>query len=485
MIIGAEAMKHLKTINPKSELEMAEASETPIIAVDRLPLSYDDLKPHLSTGVKLHIEVSARGKRLRHPILIELRLGLTLREFDIINYIVISLSGSTPRLIPWALSSPAIMRLAAYLRRYLSSSPSTLRNYIYRIKRFCEWVGCNPDDLIAKCLEAQIAMRSLLEDYIGELKAMGLAPGAIRAAIAPIQTMLKINGVAPPPIPLPRRRIVYQDRAPRPEELWRMIQVADLRGKVIVSMLALGGFRLGTLCRLRYYHVKEDLERGVIPVHIHIESEITKGKYCDYDTFIGREAVEYLKLYLDQRRRGSPSGKIPPEDIDDDSPLIRADYHREPRPLTRYGLYHIIRNLYIKAGLTEKRGGKFYTLRPHSIRKFFRTQLAAKGVPADYIEYMMGHKISTYHDIKMKGIEFLRQIYAAAGLSIKPKTHTSRIEMLKEIIRAWGMDPERILVKEALMEPHRTMITAEIDEERQTRTLAKALKEMLRRELLE
>lgn len=86
--------------------------------------------------------------------------------------------------------------------------------------------------------------------------------------------------------------MTYHDRAPTPEELRKLLEIADLRGKVIVSMLALGGFRVA---KLKYRHVKHDLERGIVPVHIHVEANITKGKYHDYDTFIGAEAVEYLK----------------------------------------------------------------------------------------------------------------------------------------------------------------------------------------------
>ena len=71
---------------------------------------------------------------------------------------------------------------------------------------------------------------------------------------------------------------------------------------------------------------------------------------------------------------------------------------------------------------------------------------------------MMGHTISTYNDIKMKGIEFLRNLYAQTGLSIKPKTRTSKIEQLKLIIEAWGMNPEEILTRKALASPHRTLV---------------------------
>ena len=58
-------------------------------------------------------------------------------------------------------------------------------------------------------------------------------------------------------------------------------------------------------------------------------------------------------------------------------------------------------------GLLGSKTGRRYTIRPHSIRKFFRTQMVALGVQTDYIEYMMGHTTSTYHIILTKGIEFL------------------------------------------------------------------------------
>ena len=110
--------------------------------------------------------------------------------------------------------------------------------------------------------------------------------------------------------------------------------------------------------------------------------------------------------------------------------------------------------------------------------------MAAVGVQTDYIEYMMGHKTSTYLDIRMKGVEFLRNVYAASGFSIRPRTRVGRLEMLKEIIRAWGMDPEKILVKEALSEPHRVIVDSRDGEESQIKALAGALKEILRKEIL-
>jgi len=103
-------------------------------------------------------------------------------------------------------------------------------------------------------------------------------------------------------------------------------------------------------------------------------------------------------------------------------------------------------------------------------------------VNRDYIDYMMGHKISTYHDVKMKGIEFLRNIYAASSLSIRPKTSVSKIEALKEIIQAWGMNPDEILTKKALAEPHRAYAGASDREQDHIQALRLALKEQMKKE---
>jgi len=127
--------------------------------------------------------------------------------------------------------------------------------------------------------------------------------------------------------------------------------------------------------------------------------------------------------------------------------------------------------------------GKGYDLHVHSLRKFFKTQLMALGVQPDYIDYMMGHTVDTYHDIESKGIEFLRNIYANAGLSIRPKAQTSKIDMVKEFIRGMGMNPEEILTRQALAEPHRSYAVGKDREEDQIRALCRAFKENLKREL--
>ena len=411
---------------------------------------------------------------------------------DVEKFIHEALSKRKPSLIPFATISRSLAEMVKYLKRHCSQSHSTAYLYIWSVHQYCKWCGADPDQLITECFsedslpnqKALMLESRRLDDYVGALQSEGYSPGHIANCVKAVKTFFRINGLG---LELPyklHKYVVSRDRAPTPEELARLLDIADLRAKVIVSMLALGAFRIGTLCKLRYRHVRQDLERGITPVHIHVEAAITKGKYHDYDTFIGAEAVEYLKAYLESRRNGGLPNKIPPEKIHDESPLIRDEHSKVVKPLTPSQVYNILHRLMAQAGILGSRVGRRYAIRPHSIRKFFRTQMAALGVDRDYIEYMMGHTISTYHDIQMKGIDFLRGVYTTSGIFIRPKTKPSRIEMLKEMIRALGLNPKEILKKEALAMPHRTIISAG-KEENQMETLLKALKQKLKEELAE
>ncbi|MFH1327323.1 MAG: site-specific integrase [Candidatus Bathyarchaeota archaeon] len=269
-------------------------------------------------------------------------------------------------------------------------------------------------------------------------------------------------------------RVTYRGRALTQEQIVKILEVTtDLRERVIVSVLALSGLREGTLLKLQYKHIREDLEKNIVPIHIHIEADITKGAYTDYDTFLGEEAVHYLKLYLEERRRGKIKGKevrIEPEVITDCSPLILCKHN--PIPLGRSGLLELLHQLFLKAGIISQGSAKVYPYRGHSFRKFFKTQMEALGVKSEFTEYMLGHKISVYHDID---IEHLRRIYASSGLSLKPKT-TSKREMLENMIRALGENPEVWLVKKAQAEPHRIVVSTE---EEDLSMLRNALREIL------
>jgi hypothetical protein len=125
-----------------------------------------------------------------------------------------------------------------------------------------------------------------------------------------------------------------------------------------------------------------------------------------------------------------------------------------------------------------------YSVRTHSLRKFFRTQMSAVKLDSKIINYMMGHTVDTYEDVQSLGLETLRNMYSSAGLAIRPKTKANRIDQLKEIIRAWGENPEELLTRDALLRGNITE-TSEQTQNHQLSLLAENLKELIKKEVSE
>jgi site-specific recombinase XerD len=438
------------------------------------------------------VERSPRGYKLKTPTTIPLEKILAVGQRGLVEYIVHSLVSERPRLIPLVFENETLIALARYFLRYRSGSLQSFYAYADTVSRFSAWLGHAPDQMLADVkggndlpdpIRAQRHTR-LVEDYLAMLQDRGLTPGRIHTCAKHIKTFYRINGIE---IKLPyalSRRVVYKDRAPKLEELQHLVDIADLREKVIIATLALGGFREGTLVRLRYRHVREDLERKAVPLHIHVESEITKGKYHDYDTFLGEEAVEYLRLYLETRRRGNLHRDIPPEAIHDDSPLIRDEMYEVARPIGEKQVRKLIHTLYFKAGLLKQSNGRRYSLCVHSLRKFFKTQLMALGVQSDYVEYMMGHTITAYHDIQSKGVEFLRSLYGNSGLCIRPRSALTTKDQLRAMARGFGLSPEEAARLLTSSEPHRAYATQEDRDEREIKMLCEAITERIKQKIL-
>src|SRR5207249_10877188 len=82
-------------------------------------------------------------------------------------------------------------------------------------------------------------------------------------------------------------------------------------------------------------------------------------------------------------------------------------------------------------------------------------------------------------DVQSVGIEKLRQEYAASWLSIKPQTKISKLDTIKEIIRAIGEDPEKLFTREALTEQAITNLTPEEYGNHHIKILQKYIRQLL------
>ena len=133
-----------------------------------------------------------------------------------------------------------------------------------------------------------------------------------------------------------------------------------------------------------------------------------------------------------------------PEALTDESPLIRNSRNgKKVLGVSGKTIRKEVHTIAVQVGVSKKLAeGWMYDVRTHSLRKFFGTQMSAAKIDDEIKEYMMGHTISTYEDVQSLGIETLRNLYVSAGIAIRPKTAINRIEQLREIILAWGENPE-------------------------------------------
>lgn len=405
----------------------------------------------------LVIERGIRGGRLKKPLRIRIPERQNRVEKRVLQYILESLSGRSC-LVPFTLSNVSTMIVARHLLFNRTGSPLTLRRYIEDFNYFCRWIKTKPDQLVNSCRnrngnanpKGMARMARALDEYIDHLQTKNLSQNTVRGRLRNVTSIFCINSVA---LKMPYGLSAWplcDERAPSREELQKILDLADLRERVIITILAVSGLRVGTLLRLQYRHVKDDLERGIIPIHVHVEADLTKAKRCSHDTFLNEEASDSLKAYLSARKKGTR--RIPPEQIHDESPLIRARNSKQVRTVTVPAVESFVHNLFVRAGILEKSSARRrYGLRTHSLRRFFRTQMASLDVDPDCIDFMMGRAVrDRYHDVRMKGVEYLRGVYMTSGIRIRPRIKMNKIDALKEILQTWGLNPQKILTHEAL-----------------------------------
>ncbi len=457
-------------------------------------LSVEDLKslnlPITLEGDQVVIYTSLTGWKLKTPVKIPLQKILETKEKGLVDYIIRSCLNDTPGVIPYIFENQSMLKLARHFLRHLSGSYRSCLLYSVNVRKYAVWLAYSPD-LIIQDVKPQGAIPDpikvqnhcgLLNDYLAELQDDFLKPAAVNNCIKAVKTFYHVNGIEVKLSERLSRKVAYKDRAPKPEELTKMLDKSAVREAFIIAALSTGGFREGTFCKLKYRHVKEDLEANRVPIHVHVEADITKGKYHDYDTFINAEASYLLKMYIADRRRGSRY--TPPEEITDESPLIRSDHiAHKALGISEKTLRKIVHTIAVEAEVSKKLPNSWmYSVRTHSLRKYFRTQMSASKLDSEIIKYFMGKTIDTYEDVQSLGIETLRNLYTSADLAIRPKTQVNRIEQLKEIIRAWGENPEELLNKNALLRGNITELPEQV-QNHQLSVLASQLKELIRREV--
>ncbi len=265
----------------------------------------------------------------------------------------------------------------------------TKRIYEDNVKVFMKF--CNVSDLVG--LLKIDAQRHIIK-YIMSLRESGLASNSITVRLNSIFHFYAMNDVV-----LNKKKInMFKgefsrkviDRAYEHPEISKILQVSDLRMKVIILLMASTGMRIGAIPSLKMRNLEKINDIYKVTVY--------EGSKESYFTFTTPECTSFIDSYLEFRQSNG-------EKIDKDSYLIRDQFditdieqiRNKSKGITLNTMRSIINTILIKAGVRTidhtSRHNRKEVARAHGFRKFFTTQLVNSKINPEIREMLLGHKI--------------------------------------------------------------------------------------------
>jgi len=173
--------------------------------------------------------------------------------------------------------------------------------------------------------------------------------------------------------------------------------------------------------------VQPDLYNGTIPCQIEVPKEIAKGKYHGYFTFIGHEAVKYLKGYLKSRAKLTPESFLFTRHGSEEQATPKSFTHKFERNIRKLKAKGLV-------DFKQKKKGKPSEVRLYGLRKFFRKYAGQAGT--DFVNFWMGHTLGVDAHYFSTDVEFHRKLYkrkALPFLRIEKETPTETVQTIKEL----------------------------------------------------
>jgi integrase len=184
-----------------------------------------------------------------------------------------------------------------------------------------------------------------------------------------------------------------KDRPYTHEEIHKMLEKADQRGRVSILLMSSAGIRVGALSSLRIRNLEKIEDYSLYKITVY------EGEDEEYFTFCTPECAKEIDSYLEYRQRHYE------HPLKEDSPLIREEFDIDdeiraahPRTISVETFKKMIRSIGVRSGVIEKtaiidsgRGHRRPVKETHGFRKFFQTTSIRNGMPPLHSEYLMGH----------------------------------------------------------------------------------------------
>lgn len=249
-----------------------------------------------------------------------------------------------------------------------------------------------------------------ISGFIDYLKDKGLSNNSIRVYFAAIQNYLKYKHIVismsfvnvPPPV----------EKRENGKHEWKIEHIKQFvdaaksyRDKAIIMCMFQSGLAVNEICNLNYGDVKDELEAGILPLCLKLVRQKTS---VQFKTFFGRDAVKYLKLYLETRKN-----------LKSESPLFTKIRSRggEMR-ITTTIIQQSFSEIAKKLDFIDLEEDAYNPARPHSLRAAFKSRLFT--VNDKLSEFWMGHNIGVVSRAYLTiPTEEMRKLYMSAEEFLK------------------------------------------------------------------
>ncbi len=261
-------------------------------------------------------------------------------------------------------------------------SESTRETYFIYLRRFCDFCGKTPDELIeerrsdVKNDDMFIVRRheEKLKEFANYFREEGYSSNTIATATGAIKSLYASNYHPMVEVHIPSGTPERVYKIPTKEELRQVIDLAHIPWYGAFMMLTKDcGISLQDMLALKlidgspiYGSISDQIKKGQVPIHLHIVREKTRFKY---NTFFGENSFEILNN----------------DTIFPDMASTALSDNKRLFPYAHSTIQYAMKVLGNKLG--------WMSFTPYSLRKWFRTQLTLSDMNEALIETMMGHSL--------------------------------------------------------------------------------------------
>ena len=258
--------------------------------------------------------------------------------------------------------------------KLLTRSENTEKTYLKGLNCFVQTMNIgNLDEFVEKIKTQSINPDEIHKEFVISLANKNLAPKTVGAWAASLRKFLMANGIELKRTTQIKIYNIHEDTLPEKEDLKKVLSYCSLRAKAIILLLASSGLRVGELRNLKVSDADINSNPGIVKIR-----GLTAKERKSRTTFFSNEAKQTLQSYLENRKNNG-------HQLTEDSFLFTT---HDGRQMSYQNLQFVLNNVFKKV---SKKEGKRYGLHAHSLRKFFKTQLIAAGVPGPIVDKISGH----------------------------------------------------------------------------------------------